>query len=220
MSVECRGKTMTCQEARRLAERQVAGEPGDGCEAEDLHGHLEACEACRAHLEQLLAARVLRETETPRPPEDLADSISSAALTYIRYQNRPMHQKALGSPAFFATCASLLCGAVICLLASMRVAAVPAEQEQVTAPAALAAHQAPGSWDASAAALGWEMAVAVFTRATERLGSFLAGLPGGERPPSLVALYPRGPVLVSLRSTGPARLRPAPIGHSRPDRDE
>ncbi len=213
MSLQCPEKTMTCEEACYLVEGQVEGVIGDS-KAQRLQDHLDQCEACRAHSEELLAARVLREAHNPAPPEDLADNINRAALTYLRYQNRPIHQKALGSPAFFATCASLLCGAVICLLASMRVASAPAGQVEVRPAVALAAHQAAPETPEPA----W--VTVAYDRATDRFRALLVRLPGSERSASLVALYPRQPVMVNLRATGPARLEPANLGHTSPDPDE
>ncbi len=216
MSLECREKTMTCEGARHLTARQVAGEAVGSCDAQHVQHHLETCELCRLHLEELLAARVLQEAESPRPPQDLADSISSAALTYMRYQNRPMHQKALGSPAFFATCASLLCGAIICLLASLRVAAVPGVNA-VAAPIARTSQDAAGDSGGTVLPVQPDAVLAACSRATGYVTELLMSLPGGERPASLVAFYPRRPTLVSLRSSGPARLQPAPIGRARGD---
>lgn len=207
---------MTCEEARHLTARQVAGESIGSCQAECVRRHLETCEPCRLHLEELLAARVLQEAESPQPPHDLADSISRAARTYMRYQRRPMHQKALGSPAFFATCASLLCGAIICLLASLRVAAVP-EANTGVVPTTVVSRDSSGGSGATASPAQTTTALLTYRRATGYLTEFLMCLPGGERPASLVAFYPRRPVLVNLRSRGPARLQPTPIRRARGD---
>jgi hypothetical protein len=203
MSLPTPTTQLACAEARELVREHLAGTL-EGPAAEALVAHLEGCAECRGSLAAALAASLLREAHAPTPPADLVANINSAARTYLRYQRRPIHQKALGSPAFFATCASLLCGAVICLLAIMRVATAPTGEARVMMPGAFAAHQV-----ALAAPTAHPPTPA--PRAPSPVAALLARLPGGPHPPSLVAVYPRRPVMVNIGSARPARLELAPL---------
>ncbi|MHB8995174.1 MAG: zf-HC2 domain-containing protein [Armatimonadota bacterium] len=90
--------------------------------------HLKTCPAChRAVEEARLAGMVLHQAAELPPPPDLATKIKSAARFRLLNRPRPLHERALGSPAFLATCASLLCGAIICFSAILRVGSVPVE---------------------------------------------------------------------------------------------
>jgi anti-sigma factor RsiW len=201
-----------CDEARNLLEDALAGAL-DSDQRAALDEHLAYCGACRLHLaEAKLATALLRDAAAPAPPETLAAQISSAAHTYLRFQKRPMHQKALGSPAFLATCASLLCGAAICLLAIMRVAAVPgSDRHGAVSPGlvrTVGAHamdlpgalHGPGSRLVATTSPDGRAAPRAIVRS--RPGSWVTSLPGGSAPPSLVAIYPRRPRLENISVVG------------------
>jgi hypothetical protein len=115
---------LPCEEIQELAEEYL----NDTLEAERCHAvstHLQVCAPCHRFVDEArLARRVLEETGAPPPPPRLADRIKHAGLMRLRHRPRPLHERALGSPAFLAVCASLLCGAIICLMAIMKVAAV------------------------------------------------------------------------------------------------
>jgi len=116
---------LPCDEVHQLADEYV-NDTLDAARRHDVSAHLHVCEPCHRFMDEArLAQRVLEETGPPPPPPSLADSIKHAGLMRLRYRPRPLHERALGSPAFLAVCASLLCGAIICLLAIMKVAAVP-----------------------------------------------------------------------------------------------
>jgi hypothetical protein len=209
-----------CQEARDLLEDALAGAL-DADQRAAFDEHLAYCGACRLHLaEAKLATALLRDAAAPAPPETLVAQISSAAQTYLRFQKRPLHQRALGSPAFLATCASLLCGAAICLLAIMRVAAVPVpDRHGALSPALVrtAEADAPHLADARHGPESRLVATpAPVARAAPRPvvrprpGSWLTSLPGGSTPPSLVAIYPRRPRLESISMVG-QRLSTEPV---------
>jgi anti-sigma factor RsiW len=118
---------MPCQDVRNLIEEHLAGTL-DGKRRRALIAHLKTCPDChRAVEEARLAGMVLREASQLPPPPDLAVRIKSAARFRLLNRPRPLHERALGSPAFLATCASLLCGAIICLSAILRVASVPVD---------------------------------------------------------------------------------------------
>lgn len=125
---------LPCNEVRQLAEEYVRGALDPQRQAA-VARHLRVCQPChRAVEEARLACHILNQTQTPAPPPNLSARIKSAATMQLTWQSRPLHERALGSPAFLATCASLLCGAVICLMAIMRVATVqplPSPQVQV-----------------------------------------------------------------------------------------
>lgn len=131
---------MLCEEVRKLAEEYVAGSL-DEVRRQAVARHLRSCPEChRAVEEARLAGLVLRKaSRLPAPPQALAANIKSAIRTRMVHKPRPIHERALGSPAFMATCASLVCGAIICLAAIWRVAAVPAGGAPVTDVVAQAA---------------------------------------------------------------------------------
>lgn len=132
-----------CDEYGQLLDRYAAADLTPA-EHEDVEAHVRRCPSCRARLAEVrLAAKLLRQVDAPRPPVDLVAGINSAAQTYLRYRQRPLHQKALGSPAFFATCASLLCGAVFCFLAIMKVYSVPPPELLPPPPQIVAGHLRP-----------------------------------------------------------------------------
>lgn len=123
---------LPCDEVRELAEEYLSGTLDTPCRREVAH-HLRVCQHCHLMVEEArLARRVLHQAGAPPPPPRLAARIKLAALTRLTFRPRPLHERALGSPAFLAVCASLLCGAVMCLLAIMRVASV---QPNLEAPA-------------------------------------------------------------------------------------
>jgi len=115
---------LPCDEVRELAEEYVHDTLSEARRRE-VASHLRVCEPCHRLMDEARLARlVLEEAGPPPAPPRLAERIKHAALMRQRHRPRPLHQRALGSPAFLATCASLLCGAIICLLAIMKVAAV------------------------------------------------------------------------------------------------
>jgi hypothetical protein len=118
---------MPCQDVHNLIEEHLAGTL-DPKRRRVLIAHLKTCPTChRAVEEARLAGMVLREASELPPPPDLATKIKSAARFRLLNRPRPLHERALGSPAFLATCASLLCGAIICLSAILRVGSVPVD---------------------------------------------------------------------------------------------
>ena len=126
---------MPCEDVRNLIEAHL-DETLDEPTRHAVTTHLKTCPSChRAVEEARLAGMVLRGAAYLPPPPDLASKIKAAARTRLFHRPRPLHERALGSPAFLATCASLLCGAIICLMAILRVGSVPAE----TAPVQLVA---------------------------------------------------------------------------------
>jgi len=126
---------LPCEEVRQLAEEYVSETLEPSRQAE-VARHLLVCPSCHRGVEEArLARRVLQDAGAPPPPPRLADRIKAAACIRLSYRPRPLHERALGSPAFLATCASLLCGAIICLLAILQVAYVqpwPQEPPDVT----------------------------------------------------------------------------------------
>lgn len=127
---------MPCEDVRNLIEEHLADTLDDERRQEVVR-HLQTCPACHRALEEArLAAMVLREASTLPPPAGLAESIKAAARTRLFYRPRPFHERAFGSPAFMATCASLLCGAIICLAAILRVGSVPSDPDPVSVAAA------------------------------------------------------------------------------------
>ncbi|MEI6503752.1 MAG: zf-HC2 domain-containing protein, partial [Armatimonadota bacterium] len=118
---------MPCEDVRNLIEAHL-DETLDEPTRHAVTTHLKTCPSChRAVEEARLAAMVLHGTAPLPSPPDLASRIKAAARTRLCHRPRPLHERALGSPAFMATCASLLCGAIICLAAILRVGAVPPE---------------------------------------------------------------------------------------------
>lgn len=115
---------LPCNEVRELAEEYVRGTL-DLQRRAAVARHLRVCQPCHRTVEEArLACRILDQTQTPLPPPNLSARIKSAATMQLTWQSRPLHERALGSPAFLATCASLLCGAVICLMAILKVATI------------------------------------------------------------------------------------------------
>jgi hypothetical protein len=115
---------LPCEDLHKLIEEHLAGTL-DEERRQAVANHLRVCSDChRAVEEARLASLILREANTPPPPPDLASNIKSAARTRLAYRQRPLHKRALGSPVFMATCASLLCGALLCLVAIVRVGSV------------------------------------------------------------------------------------------------
>ena len=122
---------MPCEDVRNLIEEHLAGTLDEEREQAVLR-HLSGCPDCRRAVEEAgLAGRVLREASHLPPPPGLADNIKAAARARLYYPPRSLHERALGSPAFMATCASLLCGAIICLAAIIRVGSVPSDPTPV-----------------------------------------------------------------------------------------
>lgn len=119
---------MPCEDVRNLIEAHLT-ETLDEPTRQAMIRHLQTCPDChRAVEEARLAAMVLKQAAPlPLPPPDLAQRIKAAAHTRLFYRKRPLHERALGSPGFLATCASLLCGALICLSAILKVGDVPPE---------------------------------------------------------------------------------------------
>lgn len=114
---------LPCEDVQKLIEDHVAGTL-DEQQRRDVVTHLRACPHCHQAVEAArLADMVLREVNAPPPPPTLASEIKNAVHLRLQYRQRPLHERALGSPAFMATCASLLCGAIICLVAILRVGA-------------------------------------------------------------------------------------------------
>lgn len=132
---------LPCEDVRNLIEHHLEGTL-DEPQRRKVVAHLRTCPIChRAVEEARLAAIILSEIKTPAPPPALANRIKHAALFRLAHPPRPLHQRALGSPAFLATCASVLCGAVICLIAIMRLNSVtPVTQ----APLAAVVHGGAG----------------------------------------------------------------------------
>ena len=115
---------LPCDEVRELAEEYISETLPPARHAE-VARHLHVCPSCHRAIEEArLARRVLQDAGAPPPPPRLADRIKMAACTRLSRRPRSLSERALGSPAFLATCASLLCGAVICLLAILKVAYV------------------------------------------------------------------------------------------------
>jgi hypothetical protein len=115
---------LPCEEVRKLAEEYVS-ETLEPSRWAQVARHLQVCQECHQAVEEArLARRVLHDTQAPPPPPRLAHRIKLAACTRLSHRPRPLHERALGSPAFLATCASLLCGFVICLVAILKVAYV------------------------------------------------------------------------------------------------
>jgi len=115
---------LPCEEVRKLAEEYVS-ETLEAPERAEVARHLRVCQSCHRMMEEArLARRVLEEAGAPPPPPKLAERIKAAGRLRLNHRPRPLHERALGSPAFLATCASLLCGAIICLLAIAKVAYV------------------------------------------------------------------------------------------------
>lgn len=113
---------LPCEDVRQLAEEYV-DESLEPSQQAEVARHLHVCPSCHRVVEETrLARRVLHDADAPPPPPRLADRIKAAAVTRLSYRPRPLHERALGSPAFLATLASVLCGAVICLMAILRVA--------------------------------------------------------------------------------------------------
>jgi hypothetical protein len=134
---------LPCEEVRQYLDKYAADTLDEG-KRRAVSVHLRDCAPCRHDLEEArLVALVLREARTPPPPPGLASQIKSAALTRLRHRPPPIHQRALGSPAFLATCASLLSGAIICLMAILHVNAVqpPPDADR---PAVVITHEAGG----------------------------------------------------------------------------
>lgn len=130
---------LPCEDVQKLIEDHIAGTL-DEERRREVVAHLKACGPCHQEVEAArLAKMVLREVNTPAPPPNLASEIKNAVQLRLQYRPRPLHQRALGSPAFMATCASLLCGAIICLVAIMRVGAAG----NVDEPAAVVMASAP-----------------------------------------------------------------------------
>lgn len=118
---------MPCQDVRNLIEEHLSGTL-DPKRRRAMIAHLKTCPGChRAVEEARLAGMVLHQAAELPPPPDLATKIKSAARFRLLNRPRPLHERALGSPAFLATCASLLCGAIICFSAILRVGSVPVE---------------------------------------------------------------------------------------------
>ncbi len=111
---------MSCHEVQKWLEEYVNGTLPVSC-CVFVEQHLRQCPSCRQLvLEMRLLKSVLQKTSSPLPPPCLAEKIKKAAQTRLALKNRPLSEKALGSPAFLATCVSLLCGAMICLLVIWR----------------------------------------------------------------------------------------------------
>ena len=129
---------LPCEDVQKLIEDHVAGTL-DEERRREVVAHLKTCRHCHQAVEAArLAKMVLSEVNTPAPPPNLASEIKNAVQLRLQYRPRPLHQRALGSPAFMATCASLLCGAIICLVAIMRVGAAGNTDEPVAAVVASA----------------------------------------------------------------------------------
>lgn len=127
---------MPCEDVRNLIEAHL-DETLDEPTRHAVTSHLKTCPSChRAVEEARLAGMVLRRASHLPAPPDLASRIKAAARTRLFHRPRPLHERALGSPAFLATCASLLCGAIICLVAILRVGSVPTESAPVQLVAA------------------------------------------------------------------------------------
>lgn len=125
-----------CEDVRNLIEDYLGGTLEEE-RRQAVVRHLKTCPGChRAMQEARLAAMVLHEAAQLPAPPDLAGNIKAAARTRLFYRPRPLHERALGSPAFMATCASLLCGAIICLVAIIRVGSVPVDPNPVRVAAA------------------------------------------------------------------------------------
>ncbi|MCE5239495.1 zf-HC2 domain-containing protein [bacterium] len=115
---------LPCEEVRKLAEEYVS-ETLEAPQRAEVARHLRVCQSCHRMMEEArLARRVLDEASAPPPPPKLAERIKAAGRLRLNHRPRPLHERALGSPAFLATCASLLCGAIICLVAIAKVAYV------------------------------------------------------------------------------------------------
>lgn len=122
---------LSCDETRLLLEdfldRALAEEPQRRVEE-----HLACCPRCQRCLEEARFARlVLRNAASIDPPANLAAQIKSAATLHLSHPPRPL-KRALGSPAFLATCASLMCGALMCLVAIWHLSAVKPEPSVAT----------------------------------------------------------------------------------------
>ena len=97
---------LPCEEVRNLIEDHLA-EKLDEERRQAVARHLRVCASChRAVEEARLASLVLREMAVPPPPPHLASAIKSAARARLFARPRPIHERALGSPAFMATCAA------------------------------------------------------------------------------------------------------------------
>lgn len=123
---------LPCNEVRELAEEYVSGTL-DPSRRQQVARHARLCQSCHRFLEEArLAHRVLHQAAPPPAPPRLADRIKIAACTRLTLRPRPLHERALGSPAFLAVCASLLCGGIMCLLGIVRVGSV---EPRLDAPA-------------------------------------------------------------------------------------
>lgn len=123
---------LPCEDVQRLIEDHVVGTLDDERRREVV-AHLKTCAHCHQAVDAArLAKMVLGEVNTPSPPPTLAAEIKNAVQLRLQYRPRPLHERALGSPAFMATCASLLCGAIICLVAILRVGAAGSIDEPAT----------------------------------------------------------------------------------------
>lgn len=125
---------MSCYEVQKCLEEYVNGTLSV-THCIRIEQHLRQCAFCRQLVQEMrLLKSVLQKTSSPLPPPCLAEKIKIAAQTRLAYKNRPLPEKALGSPAFLATCVSLLCGALIGLLVMWKMSFAPNISESGPAP--------------------------------------------------------------------------------------
>jgi hypothetical protein len=188
---------LSCDETRSLLEDyldRVLGEEAQG----GVEEHLTCCPRCQRCLEEARFARlVLRNATTIAPPADLAAQIKSAATLHLNHPRRPL-KCALGSPAFLATCASLACGALMCLVAILHLSAVQPEASVAT-PALVAVG---GGAAPARMVLVQPTAPEPTLRASRRETVAVRARPSGARPARLA----KSPAPVV---TAPASRRPA-----------
>ena len=133
---------MSCDEVRRRIPDHVVGAL-DAEERQALTAHVKGCPGCKRELDEArVTAMLLRESRAPRPPQDLAANIKAAALAHLYSRPKPMAERALGSPAFLATCASLLSAAALCLVAFAHLGAVQPTPD-VAEPAVVVSSRGP-----------------------------------------------------------------------------
>lgn len=122
---------LSCDETRPLLEDYLDRALAEEAQSR-VEEHLGCCPRCRRCLEEACFARlVLRNAATIDPPADLAAQIKNAVTLRLNHPRRPI-KRALGSPAFLATCASLACGTLMCLVAILHLSAVQPEASVAT----------------------------------------------------------------------------------------